>query len=147
MKAIRYISGSLEIMGFFTVVLLSVVFAISHDRLDEATNAIQGYNIVSTMCYMLGIIIYGVLFILKRFPRFMVYPVKLDPANISVQIALSKLMLVILKVCFNVLFISVLLSLYSGQQSSAADILIALMAIAIPGDIIIYMVIARRRAN
>ncbi len=147
MKAIRFISGALEIIGFVTVVLLCVVFAISNDTAESATNSQQ--SLLLTVFYMLGMLVYGVLFILKRFPRFMVYPVKLEPSNIGIIIPLSKLMLVILKVCFNILFIAIVYSIYAGQSSDFGlpSILILLMALAIPADIIIYLLIARRHAH
>jgi len=126
MGKLRFWTGLIEAISFFTLVAMIVFFVIAYTTLPEKvalafdgdTSAVEGGRIYFLVIFWLGMAAYSLLFILKRFPRLMSYPVRITPENVDIQARLARLMLSILTLFCMLIILLVLLDLYMRTINS-----------------------------
>lgn len=91
----RYAVGAIEIVAFLAMLAQTVLFARQYAALPPAGEAERFFASQEAFLalFLLGMAVYGMLFVLKRFPRIMKYPVPITPKNVVMQASLSRLML------------------------------------------------------
>jgi len=91
---------------------------------------------------------YGLLFLLKRFPRLMYYPVTITPKNMGTQARLAKLMLSVLTLFAMAIALLIHFDLYTSAVDrrlfDPAPLIICLFA-GILLDLVIYLILAHKR--
>ena len=155
MKKIRVVSTVIEVISFGVFIMLSVLFinfySIFPNKIPVRAGIIQLLGIDGKqeflVLFWIAFLIYGILFVLKRFPRLMAYPVKTHAYNIEVQVNLSKLMLSLLTLFSMSLFLCIFYDMYffaTYLRSVMPSALIIGLAAAMPVTLLIYIVVARR---
>ena len=155
MGKIKFWTGMMEVFSFFVLITVIVFFVISYTTLPEripmafigSGEPVEGGKIYFLITFWLGFCSYGLLFILKRFPRLMSYPVKITPENVDLQARLAKLMLSILTLFCMLIILVVLYDLYARATSSAARGSVIPVVVLFAGiflDVGIYILIAKK---
>lgn len=155
MRTVRFWTAVCEIASFFLLVCLLVFFALSHQEVAfqisegaQKEKSVLGVQTSLCLIFALGILVYGLLFLLKRFPRFMSYPVPITPENMDFQARLAKLMLSVLTLCSMGIFVTILYDTYKNagreQEIGHIGIILGLLAGAIL-DVALYLAMARAK--
>lgn len=154
MRKMAFWVGAIEILAFILLITMIVFFLISYSTLPERIphgtapdgEVFYGGKERFLICFWLGVGAYGLLFLLKRFPRLMSYPVKITPENVDFQAKLGRLMLSITTLLFMAIFTLVIYDLYQSAAYMQAGniVLIAVLfgAVLLNGGI--YWTIARK---
>lgn len=143
MKKLRFWTGLIEVVSFFVLVCLIILFSAAYTRVKARTG---GWLIG---VFWLGIAAYGVLFFFKRFPRLIRYPVPLTPENVDFQARLARLFLSIMTFLSMCILAIVELNLYwsaVGKDVSGFGVVIAILALLCILSIVLYNGIARRHS-
>jgi len=152
MKTIKRLTTVLNSLGLVMLIGLFAVFGVAHTVLPErAPSVIVGNtvtewsdNTLLMIVFWAGIVIYGVLYIMKRFPRLMLYPVKTTPENVVYQAELGKLFLAALSFFAMVLFVilefKIFISAYGKTVWGNGDVYIAVGCIA--ASVAVYLIMA-----
>lgn len=139
-------------VGLFiaVIVLYAQADMLLPDRIPQAAE--QGEVVawsdktMFTVVFLLAFLVYGVLFVLKRFPRFMAFPVKLSAQNIHKQASIARLMLAVVTLLAMAAFALLLYSMYevavnpmTAVMRPAILVLLGSIVLAVAG----YIVVAR----
>lgn len=142
MKKVRYATGFFEILAFFLFLIIVVLFAIGYERLSQAEPERDHFIIV----FWASAVMYGMLFLLKRFPRIMIYPVSIVSENIEFQALLGRLMLSIFTMAAMAVFLMIMLMLSAASFEFEMPSLIVGIVAAISlmvADMLCWIVIAK----
>lgn len=150
----RIASTVIELIAFAVLLCFCVFFIVFYDRMPEdipsriAGGALGiGSKTEFLLVFWVAFILYGILFVLKRFPRLMAYPVKTNAGNIEIQAVLGKLMLGILTLFAITMFFFILCDMFSFSvrlQTIINPMWIVGLAAAMPATLIIYIILARK---
>ena len=153
MRKVHFWTGFFEIISFFLLVVIIVFFALSYENLPALSQGpagkgdARGAKVSICLLFVMGFVIYGLLFALKRFPRLMSYPVPITPQNLDYQARIGKLMLSILTFCSMGMILVILYDLYQsavGQADGHVGIVLGLLAVCVI-DVAAYTVIAKKK--
>ena len=151
MQKKHYVVGAIEILAFALLLLLIVMFARFYAELPDAAGeqgALRTDHTYFAIVFWLGVITYSVLFVLKRFPRLISFPVRITPENVDFQARAAKTMLSITTLFSMCVFDIALFDLYRGALSRQAPmhtLPIAVCFVCILVNIIVYFIVARAR--
>ncbi|MBQ9941899.1 MAG: hypothetical protein IJP03_02705 [Christensenellaceae bacterium] len=155
MNQMKRWTGIIEALSFFSFLCVAMFFATTHaalpgriaqgflGKMDFARDA-GTYMLVA---FWLGVLCYSLLFLLKRFPRLMSYPVRLTPENMDFQARWSRLMLSIITLLCMCIVLFVIIELYLcavNAKTSSSFLPVALLFGGIVASVVIYLVIARK---
>lgn len=155
MQKFRFATGLFEILSFVTLVVMIVLFALFYTELPvyvfrafngdvSSVEPTRGYFILT---FVLGMAAYSLLFVLKRFPRLMSYPVVITPENVDIQSRLTRLMLSILTFFAMVIMVLVMIDIFLNAINSSFPSLMGYIVYPFGGivvNLIAYIIIARR---
>ena len=144
MKQFRTITYSIGILAFLVFLFMQTLFALGYQNVLRL--GLDGTPLL--LIYLGGTCIYGISFLLKRFPRFMLYPVKVTPENMLFQATLAKLVLALLEFFSMVLFFCLQYGCYQKLTAQESAMIIRVFIFLLTGCIVltlgIYLLIARR---
>jgi len=154
-KKVRVVSTVIEMIAFGVFIMFSVLFinfySILPDKIPVRTGIEQllgmGGKVEFVIIFWIAFLMYGILFVLKRFPKLMAYPVKTHAYNIETQVNLAKLMLSLLTLFSASLFLCILYDMYSFAsylKAAMPEAVIFGLAGAMPLTLIAYILIARK---
>lgn len=155
MKKINNWIGAIEVVSFLLLIFQIALFSKIYDAVAEnAPIAILRRSIeigdaktLFLILFLVGMVIYGLLFLLKRFPRLVQYPVKITPGNIDRQSKLYRLAMSILTFLamsmVNLLMYNLYLNVSTGEtrrNTFMIGVIVALMLV----DMGVYILLARK---
>ena len=154
MKTMRVASTMIELVAFGILLCFCVFFIVFYDQLPDNIPARTGLKTLGMeskteflLVFWVALALYGILFILKRFPRLMAYPVQTNADNIEIQAVLAKLMLGILTLVAMAMFFLILCDMYSFSvrlQTIVNPNWIVGLAAAMPATLVLYILLARK---
>lgn len=133
-----------ETISFMLLLFIVAIYAASG---SADTQYMGGY--AYTVAFWLGFLVYGLFFVLKRFPRLISYPVTITAKNVTVQARLSRLMLSILTLMSMCVIATIFIGLRladRGIKTRAPIIVIMLCFAGVIADIAIYLIFAKKKA-
>ena len=117
---IKYAIGTIEIISFVIFLAIMTVFVQAYERLprvfpDTVASSVfskLGGKNVFIYVFILAASIYGLLFIIKRFPRLPSYPVRITPKNVEFEMKLARLTLSIITMLAMMAMLIIMVGLY-----------------------------------
>jgi cytochrome c biogenesis factor len=156
MNRFKFWIGFMEVIAFLLLLALIVFFARAYSELPNTVSFVSNVSnlyfvenkTVFFVVVWLGFASYGALFILKRFPRMIPFPVKINAENIDIQINLARFTLSLLTVFTSALFLCGMYYIYlkAIDRRAPFDLTIVLVLfIMIVLSIIVYIILARMK--
>jgi len=152
-KFLSPIRSLLEILSFILLAANALLFALAHYNLPETSYLFQGVEFPDklqfTLVFWIAFLVYGALFVLKRFPHLMVYPVKLTAANINFQTQWGRLMLAALTLPAMAALLIIMVDFYRSftMPGVAVHLLAVILLLAsMPILFLIYYIVAKKKA-
>lgn len=108
MRHISVLTKCINMLSAMMIMALCVLYV----RCYHSSNIRISGRYALTIIFVAGATVFGLLFILKRFPRFFPFPVKITPKNMAFQAALSGLFLAAMSLFMTLVFICALYSRY-----------------------------------
>lgn len=153
---LRVATGAMEVASFVLFLIMVVLFAKFYTALPDTIEFTDASgNMLSVevktiflVAFWLGFATYGALFLLKRFPRMMPYPVKLNAANIEFQAKFARFALSVLTLLSSVFFIIVIYYIYRNIMAPEEDITtyaVIAVFVLIVACVVGYVLLARHK--
>ena len=145
----RYISAASKCFNILAAAE-AMALAVLYTRAFHSANIRISGRDGLTLIFIAGALVFGMLFLLQRFPRFFPFPVKIRPANMAFQAALAKLFLTVTSALVTAVFICALYGsyrslLYDPQEAAYLPMYIPLGLCGLCiGAAVIYIIFARR---
>ena len=145
----RYISAASKWINIIAVAE-AMALAVLYTRCYHSANIRISGRTELTLIFIAGVLVFGILFLLQRFPRFFPFPVKIRPANMAYQAEIAKLFLTVMSVLVTGVFICALYGryrslLYDPQEAAYLPMYVPLglcgLCIA---STILYIISARK---
>ena len=138
-----------DILNLF-VIFMAVAFTVLYSKCYHSFNIDISSRSTLTLIFVFGILIFGILFVLKRFPRFYPFPVKVNTKNMMFQAWLAQLFLTIISIIVLAIFTVMLYKEYTNILITDIQVIeipdyipIGLIASCLI-TIVIYIIIAIR---
>ncbi len=156
MDKLRFWTGFIEVLSFILLVCTIIFFVQAYTALPERiafafggdTSSVENGRFYLMFIFWLGMLCYGLLFVLKRFPRLMSYPVKITPDNVDIQARLAKLMMSVMTLFCMAIIVLILYDLYMNAVNvpvPGSMIFIGCLFGGILADVAVYFYIAKRK--
>ena len=155
MKKINNWIGAIEVISFllllWQIALFSKIYNILPDNVPieilHRSIMVPDAKTLFLVLFLVGMVIYGLLFLLKRFPRLVQYPVKITPGNIDRQSKLYRLAMSILTFLAMAMVDILMYNLYlnvSAGETRRNTFMIGVIIVLMVADLLVYLWLARK---